>query len=497
MWATDGTSAGTHLLDDINPGTAASLPGQILSLGNGQALFSADDGTHGNELWITDGTTAGTHIVSDINPGGSLTPMGTSSPNSSYAADLTALGNGRVVFRATDAAHGIELWVSDSTAAGTHIVSDINPGVGYSVPSEITAIGNGKAVFSAYDGTATNLWVTDGTAAGTHVVAGTGAAGGLNPTAFFATEDGRALFSANDGTHGSELWITDGTSAGTHLVDDINADPSVHAGNSNPNGFVALPTTPATLFGTMTTDPHGAGGQVYALFEGILGRAPDASGLEYYANQIAHGVAPASLAANFLASPEGQARLGAADNTTFIQQLYQNTLHRAADSAGLQYHLDELAHGVSRVQVADNFVFSPEFTNTVQQAISSGLFVPDANASEVARLYYTMLGRAPDAIGLTYWTDKLAHGGSASDLAQGFLNSPENQATYGKLSNSAYVDALYVNALGRHAESNGLAYWTAHLDQGESRADLAVQLSQSAESQTYHFAQIEQGYHLA
>ncbi|MGH1571390.1 DUF4214 domain-containing protein [Methylobacterium sp. P31] len=256
-------------------------------------------------------------------------------------------------------------------------------------------------------------------------------------------------------------------------------------------------STNASLFGTVTADPHSAGGEVYALFEGILGRAPDASGLEYYANQIAHGVAPASLAANFLASPEGQARLGAADNTAFIQQLYQNTLHRAADASGLQYHLDELAHGASRVQVADNFVFSPEFTNTVQQAISSGLFVPDANASEVARLYYTMLGRAPDANGLAYWTDKLAHGGSASDLAQGFLNSPENQTTYGKLSNSAYVDALYVNALGRHAESDGLSYWTSHLDQGESRADLAVQLSQSPEAQSFHLAQIEQGWHLA
>ncbi|WP_409564629.1 DUF4214 domain-containing protein [Methylobacterium sp. J-067] len=39
--------------------------------------------------------------------------------------------------------------------------------------------------------------------------------------------------------------------------------------------------------------------------------------------------------ANFLASPEGQARFGAVDNTAFVQQLYQNTLHRAADVSGL------------------------------------------------------------------------------------------------------------------------------------------------------------------
>jgi ELWxxDGT repeat protein len=32
-------------------------------------LFSANDGTHGVELWITDGTTAGTTMVKHINPG--------------------------------------------------------------------------------------------------------------------------------------------------------------------------------------------------------------------------------------------------------------------------------------------------------------------------------------------------------------------------------------------------------------------------------------------
>jgi hypothetical protein len=108
-----------------------------------------------------------------------------------------------------------------------------------------------------------------------------------------------------------------------------------------------------------------------------------------------------------------------------------------------------------------------------------------------------MLGRAPDAGGLAYYTDQLDHGGTTTSIAQVFLNSPENQATYGKLSNSAYVDALYVNALSRHADASGLSYWTDQLDHGVSRADLAVSLSQSPESQNLHLAQIEQGWHLS
>src|SRR5262245_55378374 len=33
------------------------------------AFFLADDGLHGQELWMTDGTTAGTGLLKDVNPG--------------------------------------------------------------------------------------------------------------------------------------------------------------------------------------------------------------------------------------------------------------------------------------------------------------------------------------------------------------------------------------------------------------------------------------------
>jgi hypothetical protein len=254
---------------------------------------------------------------------------------------------------------------------------------------------------------------------------------------------------------------------------------------------------PLAVFGAVTTDPHSSGGQVYALYQGLLGRSPDILGLEYWADQLGHGASPATLAAGFLASSEGQARLGAADDGSFVQQLYQNTLHRAGDSGGVSYWMSQLAQGSTRVDVAVKFVFSAEHTGIIQQALSGGLFVPDANASAVARVYYTMLGRAPDAGGLAYYTDQLDHGGTVANITQAFLKSPENQATYGKLSNSDYVDALYVNGLGRHADANGLNYWTDQLAHGVSRSDLAVSLSQSPESQNLHLDQIQQGWNLA
>src|SRR5215472_9379010 len=81
LWVTDGTTAGTSMLLDINPGYASSNPSDIVSLGNGKALFSASNGTTGYELWITDGTAAGTYMVKDINPTAGAVEAYGSSPN--------------------------------------------------------------------------------------------------------------------------------------------------------------------------------------------------------------------------------------------------------------------------------------------------------------------------------------------------------------------------------------------------------------------------------
>ncbi len=283
-WRTDGTAAGTFRLKDIRPGTglvASSQPEQFVALGGGM-MFRANDGIHGVELWRTDGTSAGTNLLADLDPG-----SGWSLPQLHPDRGPPAVLGGQLFFRASDGVAN-RLMRTDGTAAGTSViplpmmtdvrlmlldgatlylagtqpstgtelyrlvgntvslVADIHPGVGDSDPSGLTAMPGGSFLLSADDGSGgPELWHTDGTAAGTLRVREIvpGATGG-SPLELTPTGNGlTALFRADDpreGQGGSELWITDGTSAGTQLLFDCNP------------GFQTEDAYPGQLFGSTT-----------------------------------------------------------------------------------------------------------------------------------------------------------------------------------------------------------------------------------------------------
>ena len=289
LWRTDGTSAGTWMVKDIRAGIASS--GLTLDIStksavfqNGFLFFSANDGIHGNELWKTDGTSSGTILVNDIQPG-----IGSSNPN-----QLTSVSDGSIYLSAT-----IDSGVSELVKIMGGFIEryakpyyDNNAGVQYfytwfQSPNGITvhnnsltfiAKENGTNLFSLFSfalqegcndfnnqcftpvkqfssGVDQNLFSLPVLNEEVYFTGDTGSSHELykidsnqniellgsyisspafnSATGTSIAHNNYLLFSANSG-NGNELHMTDGSATGTSIVQDINSGVS----GSNPSQFV-------------------------------------------------------------------------------------------------------------------------------------------------------------------------------------------------------------------------------------------------------------------
>ncbi len=98
-------------------------------------------------------------------------------------------------------------------------------------------------------------------------------------------------------------------------------------------------------------------------------------------------------------------------------------------------------------------------------------------------LYQAALNRVPDTAGFRYWAGLAdSQNMSASSLASQFITAPEFQQKYGGLDNAGYAAALYVNVIGRAPDAAGLSFWVNNLALGETRAQMLVDFATSMEN---------------
>ena len=161
IWSTDGTEKGTVMIKALQYYTSHTHTHKFIS-GGTQLYFAGNDGS-GEALWKTDGTVAGTIMVKRMNKvspmieshqsntpavycNGSFyfafynrdlkvtqlyktngSPEGTAFVSDMIGGfeDPVVVGN-TIYFRGSDKVHKDELWISDGTKEGTHMLVDGN-----------------------------------------------------------------------------------------------------------------------------------------------------------------------------------------------------------------------------------------------------------------------------------------------------------------------------------------------------------------------------------
>lgn len=125
--------------------------------------------------------------------------------------------------------------------------------------------------------------------------------------------------------------------------------------------------------GNVALDTAGNAGQAWRLYKAAFDRSPDLPGLGYQMKALDSGLSLTEVAANFIASPEFKQKYSTPNNAEFVTLLYNNVLDRAPEASGLAYHVGRLSQGLARQDILVGFSESPENQANLVGVIGNGM----------------------------------------------------------------------------------------------------------------------------
>lgn len=134
---------------------------------------------------------------------------------------------------------------------------------------------------------------------------------------------------------------------------------------------------------------------------------------------------------------------------------------------------------VRRALPADNSDYAA--SSASPEGIASSVSPEERNSSGVSwkvkleELYVTALGRLPDPEGLAFWEQQLKNGKSWEEISDAVIDSSEGR--------KRYVRELYTFLLGREPDAAGMEAWLNVLEHGGTRAEV---FRGFLESEEYH-----------
>jgi hypothetical protein len=157
------------------------------------------------------------------------------------------------------------------------------------------------------------------------------------------------------------------------------------------------------------------------------------------------------------------------DYTSEIDAWYQAIQYRTPPASELAQFNAQLQAGIITTAQAVSQIEASSFTQTY--------------VDPVIREYQAAFGRVPDQAGAAYWVGQVAaNPANLAVLSTTFANSAEFMTDYGASAttpaSSTLVTALYTNVLGRAPDAAGLAYWS---NSGLDAAQLLQAFAQSSE----------------
>ncbi len=223
------------------------------------------------------------------------------------------------------------------------------------------------------------------------------------------------------------------------------------------------------LYAKWTTGSSDVEAFVTRFYEECLGRSPEQSEVDYWVDQLESGESTgADVAFGFVYSDEFQSN--DLTDEEYLEVLYTAFFNRTPAPSELNYWVDQLDSGMSRVGVLAGFLEATEFSNLCDDYGITPRGDQDVEAF-VTRFYLECLSRVPDPAGLADWVDQLESGAkTGADVAYGFVYSTEFQAK--TLTKSEYINILYGAFFDRVPDSSGKTYWLDLLNSGTSRLEV-------------------------
>jgi hypothetical protein len=184
----------------------------------------------------------------------------------------------------------------------------------------------------------------------------------------------------------------------------------------------------------------------------VLGRAPDASGLQYFSDRFGPTVETGELDI-FKNMAAEEVAANAARNAA--QQLAAQQL-AAQQLAAQQLAAQQLA----AQQLAAQQAAAAANTTTTTTAAGTGATTTAAGTNEmsIAAAYERVLGRAPSASEIAYWTSQFGSGVDATELST-FSVAAQPERAAAPTTNNA-IRQMYLSVLGREPDASGLKYFS-------------------------------------